>query len=73
MKQSIGARLRMDLKIKVIKAAFFINFFAIGDNKEQILDELDIAIYQHRDLRDTPTHDALLIWADNFLSAAGIK
>lgn len=56
-----------------IKAAFLINFCSLGECKDQILDELDMAIYQHRELRDTKEHDNILFWASDFLDAAGIK
>ena len=56
-----------------IKAAFLTNFYVIGDNKEQILDELDMAIYQHTQLRDSEEHEKILTWGSNFLDAAGVR
>lgn len=37
-------------------------------NQKMLLDELDMAAYQIRELRDTPQHDDLIRWGDDFLS-----
>ena len=56
-----------------IKAAFIHSFYALGDDKETIMDELDMAIYQHKEIRDTVEHDNILFWGSNFLDAQGVK
>lgn len=60
-------------KITQIKAAFFANFYVIGDTKDEILDELDMAIYQQPSIRDSVCHELLLDWGSKFLDAAGIR
>ena len=61
-------------KINYIKAAFISNFYMLGSTKDEILDELDIAIAaafgpSNRNF----DRDDILRWGDRILDAVGVR
>lgn len=54
--------------INQIKKSFLQHHKKLGDTKEEVLDELDMAVYQYRELRDTPLHDDVLCWGERVLN-----
>ncbi|MEE9238800.1 MAG: hypothetical protein V3U58_04480 [Thermodesulfobacteriota bacterium] len=54
----------MERTYKKIKSNFLRNCKTLGNDSETIIDELDMTIYQHKELRGTPLHDELLRWGE---------
>ncbi len=58
----------MHTAINNITNSFLVHYKKLGGTKEAILDELDMAVYQYRELRDTPLHDEVLCWGERVLN-----
>jgi hypothetical protein len=56
-----------------IKESFMHDFHKLGTSRDQILNELDAALYKHPDIRESANHFKILHWANNFLQNKGVR